>query len=98
MKDVKNSLREEAEPGVRQGTVFLPMWIIGLLGLLIFLSFNYIDARGGYDPLVYEPYISTNQLGSFIPADETVIQMKLGAQVYANVCAGCHQPNGVGNP
>ena len=98
MKDVKDISRDETEPGVRQGTVFLPMWIVGLLGLLIYWSFNYIDERGGYDQLVYEPYRSTNQLASFLPKDESAAQIKLGAQVYGNVCVACHQPNGGGNP
>jgi mono/diheme cytochrome c family protein len=98
MKDVNDIPRDDAEPTVRQGAVFLPMWIVGLLGLLIYLGFNYVDAHGGnYDELIYEPYHSTNQLASFLPKDETAIQMKLGAQIYVNVCIGCHQAHGGGN-
>lgn len=99
MTDVKDNLREEAEPTVRHGSVYLPMWLTGLLGLLIYWGFNFIDAHGGgYNELVYEPYHSTNQLASFLPTDETIIQMKAGAVVYGNVCAACHQPTGAGNP
>ena len=97
MKDVKNILPDETEPSVRQGTVFLPMWIVGLLGFLIYWSFNYIDERGGYDQLVYEPYISTNQLASFLPTDETAAQLKFGGQIYKQYCEGCHQQHGGGN-
>ena len=99
MKDVKEHLQEETEPTVRHGSVYLPMWLIGLLGLLIYWGCNYVDARGGgYNELVYEPYLSTNQLVSFLPTDETAAVLKQGAIVYGNVCAACHQPNGGGNP
>jgi len=98
-QDVKKISQEENEPSVRQGAVFLPMWIIGLLALLIYWGFNFVGENGGdYEPLVYQPYSSTNELASMMPVDETVAQMKLGAQVYGNVCAACHQPNGGGNP
>ena len=98
MKDVKDDLRDEAEPTVGHGSIYLPMWIVGLLGLLIYWGFNYVGAYGGnYNELVYSPYISTNQLGSFLPKDETIIQLKMGAQVYGNVCVACHQPDGAGN-
>jgi mono/diheme cytochrome c family protein len=98
MNDAENRLRDEIEPAVRQGAVHLPMWIVGLLGLLIYWGFNYIDAHGGnYNELVYEPYRSTNELASVIPADEVATQIKRGTLVYGNVCAGCHQPHGGGN-
>lgn len=99
MNDVKNISHADAEPTVGQGAVYLPMWIVGLLGLLVYWSVNYIDDRGGdYNELVYAPYRSTNELASFLPKDELALQMKLGAQVYGNVCSACHQPNGGGNP
>ena len=96
--DVKDNWRDDAEPTVRQGAVYLPMWIIGLLGLFIWWGFNYVDAHGGdYQQLVYEPYHSTNELYGFIPKDETQAAMKLGAIKYKALCEGCHQPHGGGN-
>jgi mono/diheme cytochrome c family protein len=98
MKDAKDILRDDAEPTVRQGAIFLPMWITGLLGLCLFFGLNYVGAHGGnYSEVVYEPYQSTNQLASFLPKDEFQAQMKLGGMVYNNVCVGCHQPHGGGN-
>jgi mono/diheme cytochrome c family protein len=99
VKDVKEILIDETEPTVRQGAVYLPMWIVGLLGILFYWGCNYIDARGGhYNELVYEPYLSTNQLASFLPTDETMLQMRMGGQVYNTVCVACHQANGAGAP
>jgi mono/diheme cytochrome c family protein len=98
MKDEQGNFRDDAEPSVRQGAVYLPMWIIGLLAFLIYWGFSYIDAHGSYNELVYEPYHSTNQLASFRPTDETAAQMMLGKQRFERFCAVCHQSNGGGNP
>ena len=61
--DLKNNTREDREPTMGSGAVFLPMWIVGLLGFLIYWSCNFIDQRSGkFSQLVYEPYLSTNEL------------------------------------
>ncbi len=98
MKDVKQISVQENEPSVRSGTTFLSMWILGLLGVLTWWAFVYVDAQGGqFNSQVYAPYHTTNQLASFLPKDETGIAMARGKQVYAQ-CTGCHQDNGQGNP
>ena len=98
MKDVKKNLTEEAEPTIRSGATFLSMWILGLLGLVTWWGFTYIDARGGqFNEQVYEPYHSTKELTSFLPKDETAIAIKRGFLVYAQ-CQGCHQEDGLGQP
>ena len=98
MKDAKENLHDEVEPSVRQGTIFLPMWVIGLLAILIFLGFSYVGLYGGdYNELVYEPFHSTNELGGFIPKDDFQLQMKIGAKAY-ELCVVCHQADGGGNP
>jgi mono/diheme cytochrome c family protein len=98
-KDAKQNLSNDVEPTVRVGgMVYLPMWLTGLLGLLVFWGFNYVGATGGNDSdLVYEPYLSTNQLAEFLPKDERARLMKIGQLQYGNLCAGCHQPSGMGN-
>lgn len=97
MKDVKQTFSNEAEPTVESGSIYLPMWIIGLLGFLLFWAFGYVDTRGGdYHQQVYEPYVSTNQLASFIPKDETAAAFARGKLAYATYCVNCHQANGAG--
>jgi mono/diheme cytochrome c family protein len=97
MKKGNEILRDDAEPTMRQGAVFLPMWIVGLFGVLVYLAFNYVGAYGGnYNQLVYEPFQSTNQLGSFVPRDEEAEQRRLGERVYGKMCINCHQPHGGG--
>ena len=99
MNDVKNNSRQDTEPTVRSDSGFLPMWITGLLGFMIFWGFNHVSSGSGqYHELVYEPYASTNQLTSFLPADEFGLAMKQGGKIYSDLCMNCHQPNGGGNP
>jgi mono/diheme cytochrome c family protein len=98
MKDVKQISTTEAEPSVRSGATYLSMWILGLLGVLTWWAFVYVDARGGqFNAQVFAPYHSTNQLTSFLPKDETTIVVNRGRAVY-QLCTGCHQDNGQGNP
>jgi len=95
------NLHHDAEPTVSSGTgtVYLPMWLTGLLGLLVFWGCNYVDARGGnHSELVYEPYRSTNEVAGVLPQDETAQMIKAGFLVYRQLCAGCHQDSGMGTP
>ena len=97
MKKENEILRDDAEPTMRQGAVFLPMWIVGLLAVLVYLAVNYVDAHGGnYNQLVYEPFRSTNELSSVVPKDPAVKLYMRGKIVY-EICAGCHQSHGGGN-
>ena len=97
MKDVKQHSVEENEPSVRAGATFLSMWILGLLGVLTWWAFTYVDAQGSqFNSMVYAPYHSTNQLASFIPKDETASAFARGKQVFGTYCANCHQASGAG--
>ncbi len=96
MKDVKNIFPNDLEPTVGSGAIFLPMWIVGLLGFLLYWGCNYVDDHGGrYSGLVYEPYLSTNQLASLKPGGGDV-EMDLGRVHYKTLCAPCHQESGLG--
>lgn len=96
--DVKNIVHDDAEPTTGLGVVYLPMWIVGLLGFLLYWGCNYVGDRAGhFNELVYAPYRSTNELASFLPTDETAAQLKLGKQVYDTYCVACHQASGAGN-
>ena len=98
MKKANDMIHDDAEPTVGQGAVFLPMWITGLLGVLVAFGLNYIDLHGGnYNHLVYEPFRSTNELTSVLPKDEFADTMRRGFLVYDKVCTGCHQAHGGGN-
>ncbi|HMJ92227.1 MAG TPA: cytochrome c [Candidatus Acidoferrum sp.] len=94
-KDVTNTF--DAEPKAAGNEAHLPLWLTGLLGLLMYWGCYYVDEHGGkFDPLVQGPYKSTNELASVLPADESVKLARMGAQVYSTYCVQCHQPHGGG--
>ena len=94
--DVKKTSSDEREPSMGHGAVFLPMWLVGLLGFLIYWSCNFIDQRSGkFNELVYEPYLSTNELGS-LNLKTVDMDYELGRVNYRTVCAPCHQESGLG--
>jgi mono/diheme cytochrome c family protein len=87
----------EAEPVATRG-VAVPVLLIALLGALLYWGDIYLMANsGGFDPQVYAPFASTNELASFkITGAED--PMAEGAKVYAFICVQCHQDHGKGNP
>lgn len=97
MKDVKQNLTTESEPTVRHGATYLSMWIIGVLGVLVYWAFSYVDTRGGdYNAKVYEPFRSTNELAAIVPKDPFTEAMIRGRIAYQTYCANCHQVSGAG--
>jgi mono/diheme cytochrome c family protein len=98
MKDVKNISNIDNEPTVGSGAVYLPMWLIGLLGFLLYWGCNYVDTHGGnYNALVYEPYLSTNELVGLKPGGADV-DLDEGRRHFKTLCAPCHQESGLGAP
>lgn len=82
---------EDAEPSVQHG--HLPVWIFIALAGLLFFGMVYLDDRaGGFNPLVYQRYASSNQLVALQPPTPGAE----GAKVYAMTCIGCHMANGLG--
>lgn len=75
------------------------MWLVGFLGIMLYWGCNYTDNHGGtFSALVYEPYLSTNQLAEFRPKGEGDILMARGRSVYKTICAPCHMESGTGDP
>src|SRR5687767_16009086 len=98
MKDVKNIFDGDIEPTVRSGAVYLPMWLVGLLGFLLYGGCNYVDDHGRrYSGLVYEPYYDTNELTRLKPGG-TDPTMDLGRGQCKQLCAPCRQERGIAAP
>jgi mono/diheme cytochrome c family protein len=97
-KNLRKSVAVDAEPTTRSGAVYLPMWLTGILGLLLYWSCYYIDEHGGrFSEVVYSPYKSTNELATLVPGGGDPLAA-LGAMKYRQVCAPCHQESGMGVP
>ena len=89
---------EPAEPKAGQRAV--PVWLLVLLCLLLYGGMVYFDrASGWFDPRVYGPYASIQQVEAFQPVSGAPNLVQLGLQVYNKpTCVACHQANGKGVP
>jgi mono/diheme cytochrome c family protein len=73
--------------------------LIGAFALLIYWSMAYLDAHGGgFDKQVYWPYQSWAELDGVQVVDPVEELRKKGKLIFANYCAVCHQPTGLGVP
>ncbi|MBI5388583.1 MAG: cytochrome c [Verrucomicrobia bacterium] len=70
--------------------------VIVLLGFMVYWASGYIDDNGGrFDPIVYEPYGSTNDLAAFFATDDGAAAR--GKTVFKTFCAPCHMESGLGD-
>jgi mono/diheme cytochrome c family protein len=87
----------DAEPTATRSTV--PMWIFSLTLALLFLGFVYFDHHGGwFDPKVYSPYTSVQQLDSYQPKSGAAALLAQGKRTYETICGACHGVDGLGKP
>jgi mono/diheme cytochrome c family protein len=92
-----SSTPPNAEPTATRSTV--PMWIFALTLLLIYLGAVYFDHHSGwFDPKVYSPYGSADEVDAYQPKSGAVAMMARGKQVYEQVCGLCHGVDGLGKP
>ena len=76
----------------------LPLNLLFLLSAFIMFSGTYLGRFSGYfHPKVYNEYGLPPKPGADSVA-AAVDPIALGKNVYAQVCAACHQPNGAGLP
>ncbi len=86
---------EAAEP--QAGREPVPVWLLVLFFLLLYWAMVYFDQRSGwFSPRVYAPYRSVAEVELYQPPSGGSSQR--GKAVYENVCALCHNPDGMGKP
>jgi len=89
------SIPSTAEPTATRSTV--PMWIIVVTLLLLFISFVFFDRHSGwFDPKVYAPYASAEQLDNAQPKSGAAAAMAQGKKNYEMFCGACHGNDGAG--
>jgi mono/diheme cytochrome c family protein len=89
-------LREKPEPG--EGTVPIPLLLLGLIGGLVFFSGVYLGRySGGFDPLVYNEAAQGTGAGPG-GATAAVDPVALGKRLFVQNCVTCHQSTGLGLP
>jgi mono/diheme cytochrome c family protein len=87
---------EAAEP--RAGRTPVPVWLFVLLFLLLYWGMVYFDQRSGwFNSQVYVPYRSFVEVQKCQPVTGGVDLLR-GKTIYENVCALCHNTDGMGKP
>jgi mono/diheme cytochrome c family protein len=86
-----------SEPRLRSVTV--PVWLMVVLFLLFYWGALYFDQDSAwFNPQVYAPYHSVEQLKSFqirVGGSEVI---ERGKAIYGKTCIACHQATGQGSP
>ena len=83
--------------GTQSPTV--PIWLIVVLFLLLYWGAVYFDEHGGwFEPKVYTPYVSADEVKAF-QVGGGPDPIALGFAIYNRpTCSACHQANGMGQP
>jgi len=78
----------------------VPVWLMVMLYLLLFWGMLYFDRRSGwFDPHVYAPYRSPEELARIQPPQDDAADFLFeGQKLFHENCAVCHMDNGAGNP
>jgi mono/diheme cytochrome c family protein len=86
-----------AEPQAQRNPV--PVWLFVISLLLLYWGMVYFDQRSAWvDKEVYAPYRTYAEVQSFQPVGGEGSVLLHGKVVYENVCALCHNPDGMGKP
>jgi mono/diheme cytochrome c family protein len=89
------AIAEPAEPTAGQS--FVPIWMVLALGALFFWAASFLDKHAGaFNPMVYEPYTSYEEVSKAMPSNPEAKFMAMGEATFNKSCALCHQPNGMG--
>ena len=90
-------LREHAEP--REGREPTPLWLITLIGVVLFWSGFYLQRySGGFKPLVFDEHATGEPTAGMAQPAGKVDMVALGRRTFQNTCQACHQENGLGVP
>jgi mono/diheme cytochrome c family protein len=75
------------------------IWIFVLTLLLVFIGGLAFDQTSGwFQPQVYGPYASVDQLEMYQPKSGAAAALAHGKVVYEQVCGLCHGTDGLGKP
>ena len=87
---VKPAETKAEDPGV-------PMWIVLLMGLLVFWGLFYLNRHGGwFSPVVFEPFRTVAEVNDHNPKDPVQTTLAMGQKVFEDSCIKCHQADGLG--
>ena len=85
------------EPGTLRTPV--PIWLFVVLIVLLYLGMVYFDSYGAwFNPIVYEPFASVQQIELNQPPPPSGPDLAKGRRAFENNCALCHNIDGTGKP
>jgi mono/diheme cytochrome c family protein len=98
--DTKSSLsKTSSDPQPEASRITLPIWMVVFTLMLVFLGGLYFDNHSGwFQPQVYGPYASVDQLELYQPKSGAAAELARGKAVYEQVCGLCHGADGLGKP
>jgi mono/diheme cytochrome c family protein len=75
----------------------LPAWLIAVFAAVLFGALYYLNqTAGGFNPQVYAPYRSIQEVNAAQPVREVNPMMETGGHLFNLNCAACHQTTGLG--
>jgi mono/diheme cytochrome c family protein len=75
----------------------LPAWLIAVFCALLFGALFYLNGNaGGFNPQVYAPYRSIQEVNAAQPVHEVNPLVEKGGRIFNLNCAPCHQASGLG--
>ena len=96
--EVHKSVRRE-QPEPRAGAEPIPLWLLAVFFSILFLAGLYLaDNSGGFRADVFDPSGTAGAAGDASAQAGPVDPKVIGKRVYAQNCAVCHQPTGLGIP
>jgi mono/diheme cytochrome c family protein len=96
---MSEQVKENLQAPEEQKSPTAPVWIFALTLLLLFVGGVYFDRHSGwFDPQVYTPYGSSDDLDKYQPKSGLASKMAAGKLVYSSICAACHGDDGMGKP
>jgi mono/diheme cytochrome c family protein len=92
-----SSVPPSSEPTATRSTT--PIWIFVVMLVLLYLGFVFFDHNSGwFNPQVYVPYASAEQLDLYQPKSGAAALKAHGKVVFEMYCGTCHGTDGMGKP
>ena len=77
---------------------WMPVWLIVGTAIVLYWAALYLSENaGGFNPLVYRPFRSIEEVRRANPQPQEDSRFTEGRRLYTQYCAPCHQPSGLGS-
>ncbi len=96
---MNNDLKKDSPTPEQPQAATVPIWIFAVGLLFLYVLGIYFDRHSGwFDPQVYAPFHSSEELAAYQPLSGAAAMFAEGQRQYSMVCATCHGDSGQGKP